>query len=138
MLPAQIYGNGGLFQNMIRMAESGRVVIFGDGKNHLPRIHVEDCADAYVLAIEKLPIGKRFIVCDDRPCTVDEFMRYLADVFHAKTILHVPKFVLRLITGKFIYQTLTMNCVVTNRALKDELNWKPVYSTYREGLSSLV
>ena len=45
MLPAQIYGNGGLFLKMINMAKSGKVVILGNGKNHLPRIHVDDCAD---------------------------------------------------------------------------------------------
>ncbi|MFA5013848.1 MAG: NAD(P)-dependent oxidoreductase [Candidatus Paceibacterota bacterium] len=64
MLPAQIYGNGGMFGKVINMAKNGRIVILGGGSNFLPRIHVNDCADAYVLAIEKLPVGKRFIISD--------------------------------------------------------------------------
>jgi nucleoside-diphosphate-sugar epimerase len=44
MLPAQIYGNGGLFDKMISMAKSGKIVLLGGGKNFLPRIHVDDCA----------------------------------------------------------------------------------------------
>lgn len=56
MLPAQIYGNGGMFDKMISMVKNGKIVILGGGKNYLPRIHVDDCAEAYVLAIEKLPV----------------------------------------------------------------------------------
>lgn len=137
MLPAQIYGNGGLFYKMISMAKSGKIVILGGGKNHLPRIHVDDCADAYVLAIEKLPIGKRFIICDDESVSVKDFMLYLARIFDAKKIINIPKFILRLVIGKHIYQTLTMNTKISNERIKKELGWKPKYSSYREGLITL-
>lgn len=137
MLPAQIYGNGGLFLRMMNMAESGKVIVFGDGKNKLPRIHVDDCADAYVSAIEKLPVGEKFIVGDDTPCTVEEFMTYLAGVFNAHKIMHIPKCILRLAMGKYIYQTLTLNTVVSNKKIKESLGWKPVYPSYKEGLKAL-
>lgn len=137
MLPAQIYGNGGLFLRMINMAKAGKVVIFGNGKNRLPRVHVEDCAAAYVLAIEKLPVGEKFIVCDDMSCTVEDFMMYLAKVYNADKILHIPKFVLRIVAGKYIYQTITLNTVVSNKKIKEKLGWKPAYPSYKEGLLSL-
>jgi nucleoside-diphosphate-sugar epimerase len=137
MLPAQIYGNGGLFLRMINMAKEGKVVIFGNGKNRLPRVHVEDCAAAYVLAIEKLPVGEKFILCDDMSCTVDEFMTYLAKIYKAKKIIHIPKFILRIVTGKYIYQTITMNTVVSNRKIKKILGWHPKYPSYKEGLDTL-
>lgn len=138
MLPAQIYGNGGMFDKMISMAKNGKIVLLGGGKNYLPRIHVNDCADAYVLAIEKLPLGKRFIICDDENVSVKDFMLYLANIFDAKKIIKIPKFILRLVIGKHIFHILTMNTKVSNELIKKELGWKPKYPTYREGLKTLI
>ena len=138
MLPGQIYGNGGMFVNMIDMAKKGRVVILGDGKNYLPRIHVDDCSSAYVLAIEKLPIGKRFIVCDNCNVSVTDFMLFLAQKYKAKKVITIPRVILRLVIGKHVYNTLTMNTKVTNSFLKDELLWQPIFPTYKEGIESLA
>ena len=138
MLPAQIYGNGGMFDKMISMAKNGKIVLLGGGKNYLPRIHVNDCADAYVLAIEKLPFGKRFIICDDENVSVKDFMLYLAKIFNAKKVVKIPKFILRIVIGKHIFNTLTMNTKVSNELIKKELCWKPKYATYREGLKTLI
>ncbi len=138
MLPAQIYGRGGMFDKMINMAKNGKIVILGGGKNYLPRIHIDDCADAYVLAIEKLPIGKRFIISDDENVRVKDFMLQLAEIFGAKKIRNIPKLVLRVVMGKHIFNTLTMNTRVSNDLIKRELSWKPKYSTYREGLKTLI
>lgn len=138
MLPAQIYGNGGLFNKMISMAKRGKVVILGRGDNYLPRIHVEDCADAYVLAIEKLPFGKRFIICDDESVCVKDFMLHLAKIFDVPNIVKIPKFILSLVIGKHVFSTLTMNTQVSNALIRKELGWEPHYPTYREGLRSLI
>ena len=137
MLPSQIYGKGGMFKKMIHMAEKGKLVLLGDGKNYLPRIHVDDCADAYVLAIEKLPIGKRFIISDNESVSVKDFTQYFAKVFEVKYLIKIPKFILRLVVGKYVYQTLTMNTKVSNKLLKKELGWTLKYPTFREGLKSL-
>ena len=138
MLPAQIYGNGGMFSKMINMAKNGKVIILGGGKNYLPRIHVDDCADAFILAIEKLPIGKRFIISDDENVRVKDFMLRLAEIFEVTKVRIIPKFVLRIVIGKHIFNTLTMNSKVSNDLIKKELGWKPRYSTYREGLKTLL
>jgi len=138
MLPAQIYGNGGLFNKMISMAKRGKVVILGRGDNYLPRIHVEDCAEAYVLAIENLPYGKRFIISDDENVCVKDFMLYLAKIFNVRKVVKVPGFILRLVIGKHVFSTLTMNTQVSNALIRKELGWEPNYPTYREGLRSLI
>lgn len=137
MLPGQIYGSGGLFLKMVKMAQAGKIVILGGGKNIVPRIHVEDCANAYVLAIEKQPVGERFILCDDTPCTVEEFMTYLGMIYGARRILRPPDFILRLFLGKWIFQTIKMNAMVSNAHLKEVLGWSPKYPSYREGLKTL-
>ncbi len=138
MLPAQIYGNGGMFGKVINMAKNGRIVILGGGSNFLPRIHVNDCADAYVLAIEKLPVGKRFIISDNENVRVKDFMLHLAKTFGARKIINIPDPLLRVVTGKHIFNTLTMNTKVSNDLIKRELGWTPNYPSYREGIKSLL
>lgn len=138
MLPAQIYGNGGMFGKVINMAKNGRIVILGGGNNFLPRIHVNDCADAYVLAIEKLPVGKRFIISDNENVRVKDFMLHLAKTFGARKIINIPNPLLRVVTGKHIFNTLTMNTKVSNDLIKRELGWTPNYPSYREGIKSLL
>jgi nucleoside-diphosphate-sugar epimerase len=138
MLPAQIYGNGGMFGKVINMAKNGRIVILGGGNNFLPRIHVNDCADAYVLAIEKLPVGKRFIISDNENVRVKDFMLHLAKTFGVRKIINIPDPLLRVVTGKHIFNTLTMNTKVSNDLIKRELGWTPNYPSYREGIKSLL
>jgi nucleoside-diphosphate-sugar epimerase len=138
MLPGQIYGPGGMFLKMMyqRMKE-GKGGIIGSGENFMPRIHVDDCADAYIKVLEKMPVGESFIVADDSQCTTKEFMNAMADFMEAPRPKSVPGLPVRLIMGKLLYETITMNCRVSNAKLK-RLGWKPNYPTYKEGLPATI
>ncbi len=138
MLPGQIYGPGGLFKTMYDWMKEGKFRVIGSGKNYIPRIHVEDCAEAYIKALEKMPIGERFIIADDEPCTAREFADFLADRLNVPKPGSVPKFVIRLVLGKLLYETVTMNCRVSNAKAKRLLDLELQYPTYREGLAALV
>jgi nucleoside-diphosphate-sugar epimerase len=138
MLPGQIYGPGGLFQIMYRWMEKGRYRIVGKGDNHIPRIHVEDAADAYALAVEKLPLGEKFILADDTPCTVREFTEYMAGCMGVPIPKTVPRFIISKVLGKLLVETITMNCLVSNAKAKERLGWKPAYPSYREGLDATI
>lgn len=139
MLPGEIYGPGGLFRNfMYEWMKKGRYRIIGSGKNYIPRIHVEDCAEAYVQALEKLPLGERFIIADDGPCTQREFSDLMADCMSVPKPKSVPGFIIRIVMGKLIYETVTMNCRVSNVKAKEYLGWRLKFPTYREGLPATI
>jgi nucleoside-diphosphate-sugar epimerase len=138
LLPGQIYGSGGLFMKMIEMTQKGRNMIFGDGSNYIPRIYVEDCAEAYIKAIEKMPIGEKFIIADDTPCTTKEFNEHLCKLMKKPKPKHLPKFIVKLVMGKMIFETVTMNCKVSNKKAKEMLGWKPKYPGYKEGLEATI
>lgn len=138
VLPAQIYGPGGLFLNMIKMAQQGRNTIFGNGSNRIPRIYVDDCAEAFVKIIEKKPVGEKYIIADDYACTTLEFNSYLSELLDKPPPGKLPKFLLRMIMGRMIYETVTMDCRVSNAKAKEELDWQPSYPTYKEGLKATV
>lgn len=134
LLPGQIYGPGGTFLRMYQMMESGRFGIFGRGDNYIPRIHVEDCATAFLHAIEKQPIGEKFIIADDTPCTTREFTEYMASCAGKSKPRTIPRIIARLVLGKYLFATMGMNCIVSNSKAKTELGWELKYPSYREGL----
>ena len=138
MLPGEIYGPGGLFRTMYEWMKKGRYRVIGSGENYIPRVYVKDCAEAYAKVLEKMPLGERFIVADDGPCTFREFADFLADCMDAPRPKSVPGFIIRIVLGDLLYQTATMNCRVSNAKAKKCLDWKPEYPTYREGLPVTV
>lgn len=138
MIPGQIYGPGGMFLEMYKMLKSGRFGVVGKGANRVPRIHVEDCAEAYALAIEKLPINESFIIADDTPVTMREFMEYMASCVGMTKIRTIPRMMARLVMGKLLLETMEIDCVVSNAKLKRVLGWEPEYPSYREGLPAAI
>jgi nucleoside-diphosphate-sugar epimerase len=138
MLPGEIYGPGGLFRTMYEWMKKGRYRVIGSGQNYVPRVYVEDCAEAYAMVLEKMPLGERFIVADDGPCTFREFADFMADCMNVPRPKSVPGFIIRIVLGNLLHQTATMNCRVSNAKAKKVLDWKPEYPTYREGLPATV
>jgi nucleoside-diphosphate-sugar epimerase len=141
MLAGQIYGPGGMFMMMYKMATKGRAPILGDGNNCLPRIHVDDCAAAFVAALEHLDTlatGERFIVADDVACTSRQFAEELCELLHAPKPKSPPSFIVKLIIGRRLFETASMNCRVSNAKLKRMLGWTPRYPSFREGLRATV
>ena len=138
MLPGQIYGPGGMFMTMMfKMMRQGKSRTIGSGENRMPRVHVEDCAAAYLKVLEKMPVGESFIVADDSQCTTREFMDFMAECAKAPRTKPVPGFVIRLVMGRQLYETVTMNCRVSNAKLK-RLGWVLKYPTYKEGLPPTI
>lgn len=138
MLPGQIYGPGGVFLEMYQRLKSGRFGIVGRGDNHIPRVHVEDCAEAFALAIEKLPVGETYILADDTPCTTREFTEFMAQCMGRPVPRTIPRFLARLVLGRLLVETMEMDCLVTNGKAKRELGWTLKYPGYREGLPATV
>ena len=123
---------------MYEWMKKGKYRIVGSGDNYIPRIHVEDCAEAYVRVLEKMPVGERFVIADDGPCTVREFADFMADQMNVPKPKSVPKVIIRAVLGKLMVETITMNCRVSNAKAKNQLGWKLDYPTYKEGLSATM
>lgn len=134
----KIYGNGGLFRFMYEMMEKGKIKIVGDGKNYIPNIHAKDAVSAIIKAIEKIPVGEKFIIADDTPVTQKEFIGYMAKLMNKKRPGRVPGLVVKLIIGKDLYEVVRMNCKVSNEKAKKILGWKPEYPSFKQGLDSTI
>lgn len=138
LIYGKIYGNGGLFRFMYNMMGKGRSKIIGKGENCIPNIHASDAASAIIKAIEKLPIGEKFIIADDTAVSQKDFTFYMAELMNKKQPGHIPAFIIKLILGKDFYEIIKMNCKVSNAKAKRLLDWKPEYPSYKEGLAATI
>ena len=138
LIYGKIYGNGGLFRFMFNMMEKGRSKIIGKGDNYIPNIHASDAASAIIKAIEKLPIGEKFIIADDTPVTQKDFTIYMADLMNKKRPGKIPAFIIKLILGKDFYEIIRMNCKVSNEKAKKILDWELEYPSYKDGLTATI
>ncbi len=134
----KIYGNGGMFLFQYNMIDKGRGGIIGKGDNCIPNIHASDAASAIVKTIEKQPWGQRFIICDDIPVSQAEFVTYMSELMGKKKPRHIPLFIIKLVIGKEFSGIIGMNCKASNKKAKDILGWTPKYSSYKEGLKSVI
>jgi len=138
LIYGKIYGNGGLFRFIYNMMEKGRSKIIGKGDNYIPNIHANDAADAIIKAIERIPIGEKFIIADDTPVTQKDFTIYMAELMNKKRPGKIPGFIIKLILGRDFYEIIRMNCKVSNEKAKRILGWHPKYPSYKEGLKETI
>jgi len=138
LIYGKIYGNGGLFRFMYDMMEKGRSKIIGEGDNYIPNIHASDAAQAIIKAIEKMPIGEKFIIADDTPVTQKDFAIYMAELMDKKRPGKIPGFIIKLILGNDFYEVIQMNCKVSNEKAKRILGWQSKYPSYKDGLRETI
>ena len=133
------YGPGSWFKESVYdYVKKGWFRIFGDGKNIWSLVHVDDVAEAYRLAVEKLPIGQSFVVADDEPCTMLDFANLVAREMGKPPVKFFPKWVGGIMLGNVLLEALTMNQRARNTKAKKELGWKPKYPTYKEGIPAVI
>lgn len=138
LLYGKIYGNGGLFRFIYNRMKKGRGMVIGKGDNCIPNVHANDAASAILKAIEKLPIGEKFIIADDTPVTQKDFTTYMSELMNKKPPGHIPAFLIKLVLGKDFYEIIRMDCKVSNAKAKRLLDWKPEYPSYKEGLAATI
>lgn len=85
---ATIYGPGfeNFFFRLFKVIKEGKGFLIGEGKNHIPLVHISDAVNAFMLAMEKkASINKIYNISDGRNYTRSEILGYVAK------LLGVPK-----------------------------------------------
>jgi 2-alkyl-3-oxoalkanoate reductase len=94
--------------------------------------HVEDAAEAAVLAIDRGAPGV-YNVADDEPAPVSRWLPAFAEALGAKLPRHVPTWIGRLAAGEVAVSMMTQIRGTSNVKAKRELGFTPRYPSYREG-----
>jgi nucleoside-diphosphate-sugar epimerase len=128
-----IYGPGRNQLVSLRDGTAKRVVKPGQ---IFSRIHVEDIAGVLEASIQKPNPGQAYNVCDDEPCPPQDVVAFAA------ALLNMPP------PPEIAFDDASLSPMaksfyaeskrVSNRRIKDELGYKLIYPTYREGLRALA
>jgi nucleoside-diphosphate-sugar epimerase len=117
-----------------KMLLGGRFPIVGDGAGVFSFIHLDDAAAATVRALDHCTPGI-YNVVDDDPAPLREWLPVLAEAIGAPEPRHVPKFVARLVGGRYAVQMLTRAQGASNAQAHGELGLELRYPSWRQGFA---
>jgi nucleoside-diphosphate-sugar epimerase len=129
---AGIYGPGRNQLLALRQGEARRIVKLGQV---FSRIHVDDVAGVLEASMARPQPGHCYNVCDDEPAPPQAVTAYAAEILGAPLPPEIP-FEQAELTGlsrSFYLESKR----VSNRRIKDELGYRLLYPSFREGLSAL-
>jgi nucleoside-diphosphate-sugar epimerase len=105
--------------------------IAADPESFLNLVHIDDAAEAAVVALRAPKTGPRYLVSDDRPVTRREFYDRLAGALDAPP----PTFKAPTDDGPVRGDASKR---VSNRRIKDELAWSPQYPDITTGIPAAL
>jgi 2-alkyl-3-oxoalkanoate reductase len=123
---------------MVEQLRHRRMPVIGDGAGLWSFIHVDDAAAATVAAIERGRAGNIYNIVDDDPAPVREWLPALAHTLGAKTPIHVPAWLGRLLAGEHTVAMMTHVRASSNAKAKRELGWQPAHSSWRNGFAEIA
>lgn len=130
--PGTSLAPGGEQYEMVRRR---KIPVVGNGAGVWSFIHIEDAAEATVVAVEH---GERGIynVVDDDPAPVAQWLPVLAQRLGAPRPWRVPRLVGRVAGGEATAVMMTEVRGASNAKAKRELGWRPRYASWRQGFAA--
>jgi nucleoside-diphosphate-sugar epimerase len=129
--PHTYYAEGGSTTEDVRRR---RMPIVGKATGTFSFVHVDDAADATVLAVERGGPGVYNIV-DDEPAAMSEWLPAFAAAAGAKRPRRVPVWLAKLVGGKTVASFALELRGASNAKAKRELGWRPAHPSWRRGFS---
>jgi len=121
---------------LVELIRKRKFPIVGGGEGVWSWIHIDDAAAATVAAVERGSPGIYNIV-DDDPAPVAGWLPYLAEAIGAKPPRRVPVWIGRLAAGEVGVSMMTRVRGSSNAKAKHELEWQPVWKSWRQGFRHL-
>ena len=129
------YGNlygPGASEELITLARKRRFPVIGSGAGVWSWLHIADAASATVAAVAGGAPGI-YNVTDDEPAEVAQWLPALAAAAGARPPMRVPAWVGRLLAGEVGVSMMTQIRGASNAKARRELDWKPIWPTWRDG-----
>jgi 2-alkyl-3-oxoalkanoate reductase len=130
----QLYGPGTYFAqdgDFARQARQRMLPIVGSGGGVFSFVHVDDAANAAVVALDQ---GDGvYNIVDDDPALVRDWIPAFCRELGAGKPMHVPAWLVALMAGSFAAATLQEGRGASNGKAKRELGWSPLHPTWRAG-----
>jgi len=124
-------------REVIRRLRSRLLPIISDGRNFQGFVHATDAAAAFVTAAVSDVTGT-FLLTDNEPARMGEFLRWLAQAAGAHAPLHLPAFMARIALGAEMEAAYTSSLRCRNDRLSVALGWAPRYPSFRDGYPDVL
>lgn len=128
--PGTAYAPGGATFSAVK---AGRLPIIGNGDGVFSFIHVLDAAHATVQALLSSATGT-FNIVDDTPVALSDWLPWLASRLDAAEPKTIPRWLGRLLAGRFADYFMNLQVGASNARARNELDWKPTLATWQDGL----
>jgi nucleoside-diphosphate-sugar epimerase len=132
--PGTFYAPEGSTAQLVRRR---RLPIVGRGAGVTSFLHVDDAAQAAVLALESGAPGV-YNVVDDEPAPAAEWLPVYARALGARPPRRLPELVARLIAGRAATAMLAGGEGASNAKAKRALGFQPRYPSWRQGFSEAL
>jgi nucleoside-diphosphate-sugar epimerase len=130
------YGPGA-HDDQLQLVRKRLLPLVGGGTGYVSWVHVDDAANATVLAVEQKATGV-FNIVDDEPAPVSEWLPYLAECVGAKPPRRVPAWLARPLAGEMAVGVMTQGRGFSNAKAKRELGWELRFPSWRQGFKEEV
>lgn len=130
---AGIYGPGRSAIDDLRAGTARRIIKEGQVFN---RIHAADIAGSALAGFRRPAVEGPFNVCDDEPCPPQDVVSYAAGLLGVPPPPETPFAEARLSEMARSFYAESKRC--SNRRLREVLEYRLRYPTYREGLRALA
>ncbi len=98
---SHVLGLGGILSEMLKMFRRGMGGYFGNGRQYMPWVHVDDLVSQYIFAIENKDMSGVYNTSAGELITQKTFMKSIQKVFGFYFTLSVPAFVAKIVKGEF-------------------------------------
>jgi 2-alkyl-3-oxoalkanoate reductase len=112
------------------------VPLIGDANGWWSLLHIDDDAGT-AIAVERGAPGI-YIIADDEPAPVREWLPALAALLGARPPRHIPKRLARIAAGEHIVTMMTEARAGSNAKAKRDIAWQPAHSSWRRGFAAVL
>lgn len=131
---ASFYGpSARLVDEALRLARWRMATV--SGKGYVSAIHTDDVASAAIAALG-VPTGT-YNVGDDEPLLKREYLEAFTRAFGIRKLRPLPAWLAR-VGGGSSSKAVTRSWRISNRKLKEAIDWSPRYPSAREGWSAIA
>src|SRR5919108_2708679 len=132
--PGTYYADDGSTTKDVRRR---RMPVVGRGTGMFSFVHLDDAADATVIAVERGAPGVYNIV-DDDPAPMRDWLPVFAEAARAKRPLRVPAWLAKLVAGEGVVAFALVLRGASNAKAKSELGWQPAHPSWRQGFAETL
>ncbi len=126
-----LYGPGAT-DDLVAPVRRRQFPVVGGGTGFTSWVHLDDAANATVLAVEQQAKGV-FNIVDDEPAPVSEWLPYLAECAGARPPMRLPAWLARPLAGAVAVAMMTEGRGFTNAKAKQDLGWELRYPSWQVG-----